>query len=79
MDMLWRGIDYIVDQLVDYTVDQQNIKIDNNNTINTVLPAEMLQRIFRLIWNISGFEMSIQIVCLDQKTAFRPGFSLLKT
>jgi len=49
MEMLWRGIDYIVDQLVDSTVDQQNIKIDNNNTINTVLPAEMLQRIFRVL------------------------------
>ena len=58
---LWRGVDSMVDHLVDPTVDQlmdstmdQLSKMDNNNIINTVLPAEMLQRIFRLIENISA-------------------------
>ena len=50
---LWRGVDSRVDQLVDSSVDQLS-KINNNNTINTVLPAEMLQRIFRLIQNIAA-------------------------
>ena len=45
---LWRGIDSPADQLVASTVEQLS-KINNNNIINTVLPAEMLQRIFRLI------------------------------
>ena len=48
---LWRGV-----QSVDSTAveDQQSASagIENNNFINNVLPAEILERIFRLISNV---------------------------
>ena len=48
---LWRGV-----QSVDSTAveDQQSASagIENNNVINNVLPAEILERIFRLISNV---------------------------
>ena len=51
MDMLWsfwRGVNSLVEQ------SRASDKIDNNNIINTMLPAEMLHRIFRLIKIISS-------------------------
>ena len=47
MDMLWSLWRGVVDSMVEQL--NASAKIENNNIINTVLPAEMLQRIFRLI------------------------------
>ena len=48
MDMLWSLWRGVVDSMVEQ-LNASTAKIENNNIINTVLPAEMLQRIFRLI------------------------------
>ena len=45
----WRGVNSLVEQA------RASDKIENNNIINTMLPAEMLQRIFRLIQIISSY------------------------
>ena len=45
----WRGVNSLVEQT------RASDKIDNNNIINTILPAEMLQRIFRLIKIIASY------------------------
>ena len=58
MDMLlsfWRGVNSLVEQ------PRASDKINNNNNfINTMLPAEMLQRIFRLIQIILSYKNIMQ-------------------
>ena len=48
---LWRGVESVDSTAVE---DQQSASagIENNNVINNVLPAEILERIFRLISNV---------------------------
>ena len=55
----WRGVNSLVEQA------RASDKIENNNIINTMLPAEMLQRIFRLIKIISSYINLMQFGNLD--------------
>ena len=76
----WRGVNSLVEQA------RASDKIDNNNIINTMLPAEMLHRIFRLIKIISSHINILQFGNLDFTSSLKvcskdlfPDFCLLKT
>ena len=63
----WRGVNSL------FELPRASDEIDNNNIINTMLPAEMLHRIFRLIEIISSYINIMQFGYLDFTPSLKVG------